>query len=52
MKLSTREQFLLAILAIIALLAVGYYLVYLPMWETHEQLVVQRDEVQMTYDET
>lgn len=52
MKLSVREQFLLAILAIIALLAVGYYLVYLPMWETHESLVVQRDEVQMTYDET
>lgn len=52
MKLSVREQFLLAVLAIIALLAIGYYLVYLPMWETHEQLVVQRDEVQMTYDET
>ncbi len=52
MKLSVREQFLLAVLAIIALLAVGYYLVYLPMWETHESLVAQRDEVQMTYDET
>jgi len=36
----------------IALLAAGYYLVYLPLWDTHEQLVVQRDEVQMTYDET
>jgi type IV pilus assembly protein PilO len=52
MKLSVREQFLLAVLAIIALLAAGYYLVYLPLWDTHEQLVVQRDEVQMTYDET
>lgn len=52
MKLSVREQFLLAVLAIIALLAVGYYLVYLPMWDTHESLVAKRDEVQMTYDET
>jgi len=51
MKLSTREQVLLAVLAIIGLLAAGFYLVYTPLSNTHAQLLTQRDEVQLSYDE-
>jgi type IV pilus assembly protein PilO len=52
MKLSPREQLLLTILIVLALLAGGYYLVYLPLSETHNQLQTEREDLQLQYDET
>jgi type IV pilus assembly protein PilO len=50
MKLSRREQILLAALLIIGLLAAGFYLVYQPMALKHDELVAQKTERQSEYD--
>ena len=50
MKLSRREQILLAALLIIGLLAVGFYLVYQPLALKHDELVAKQTEIQAEYD--
>ncbi len=52
MKLSKREQVMLAGLLIVALLASAYYLIYQPMKSDYDELDVKRQKLQVQYDTT
>jgi type IV pilus assembly protein PilO len=52
MSLSRREQIMLAVLVILGLLAIAYYLVFIPQSNKYDELSTKQLEVQTTYDTT